>query len=108
MAILKTKTLNPLQFVLGELLKTNLILISIKDGTIPDGTPVKDCMEYFRRTIPAGTSYLLFTQIDGNLTQCPSSAFSTQDMVAFHVNESIETDPDPVTSERVVTSGGPF
>jgi len=94
--------------MLGQLLKNNLMLIKIKEGTIPTETPVKECMEYFSRTIPAGTSYLLFTQIDGNLTQCPSSAFSTQDMVAFHVNESTDTDTDPVDSERVVSAGGLF
>ena len=108
MAVLKTKTVNPLQFILGELLKNNLMLIKIKQGTIPEDTPIKDCMEYFRRTIPAGTSYLLFTQNDGNLTQCPSSNFSTQDMVAYHIHESIETDSEPVASQRIVSSGGLF
>ena len=104
MAVTKYKTINPLQFILGQVLKNNLILVRFKNGVMPEDAPVKDCMEYFNRTIPAGTSYLLFTQTEANLIECPSSNFGTQDMVAFHVYEDTEVDSEPVDSERIIAT----
>lgn len=108
MAVTKTKTINPLQFILGNLLKNNLMLIKLKEEAIPEDTPIKDCMDYFKTTIPAGTSYLLFTQIEANLIECPTSSFGTQDMEAFYVSEGEESDSDPITAERIVASGKLF
>jgi hypothetical protein len=108
MGITKTKVINPLQFILGNVLKNNLIMIKLKEEAIPDDTPLKDCMDYYNSTIPAGTSYLLFTQIEANLIECPTSSFGTQDMEAFYVSEGEESDTDPIPSERIVASGKLF
>ena len=90
MSVNITKTINPLQFILGNLLHNNLVLINLKQEAIPEGTPLADCTDYFDRTIPAGTSYLLFNQIEVSLIECAASNLSTQGMEVFNIIDGRE------------------
>ena len=104
MAITKTKQINPMKFVLGELTGSNLMVVSLKQDAIPAGTPVGECMDYLERTLPAGTSYLIFTMFETNLTQCPTSVFDVGDTEAFQVNVSSDSVAAPVSGSRVTAA----
>jgi hypothetical protein len=99
MSVEITKTINPLQFILGNILRNNLVLINLKTEAIPEGTPLADCTDYFNRTIPAGTSYLLFNQIEGSLMECAASNFSMQGMEVFNIVDGGES-PGAIAQTR--------
>jgi len=85
-----TKTINPLYFILQNILKNNLSIIKLKTEAIPEGTDLRACFSYLKKTIPAGTSYLIFTEKTSTLLECPASCVDTEDMVAFYVAEDTE------------------
>lgn len=102
------KIVNPLQLLVGNLFGRNLMLIKLKAAAIPAGTPVTECMDYFGRTLPAGTTYLLFTEVEGNLSECPGASCSMLETTAFRVKEGSESRTVPVTAERTAAAGGVF
>jgi hypothetical protein len=102
------KYVNPLQLVTGNLLRPNLLLIKLKQAAIPAGVPLKACMDYFRKTLPAGTSYLLFSQQENNLISCPSAAVTEGATTAFRLVTGTESSATPVAAERLVAAGEIF
>lgn len=106
--ITQIKMVNPLQLLLGQLMKNNLVLVRLKPGTIPVGTPVGECLAWLDRAMPAGTAYLLFGEAEANLLQFDSSSVRTGETTAFTVRTGAELDTVPVDAERLVAGDGPF
>ena len=108
MTIHTQKTINPLQFILGNVLGTNLSLLKIKAAAIPSGTPLQECFDYFSKTLPAGTSYLLFAQGDTTLVEYPSSKIDTQNMSTFYVAAPGTTPVTKIQTGRLKSASSLF
>jgi len=106
MAHIATKTVNPLQLVAGSALRNNLCIVRFKEGAVPAAAPVREALACLRRTVPAGTAYLLFSSSEAILTECPEADFSMEDMQAFEVNVSTELVAAPAATGAMRASAG--
>jgi len=102
------KTVNPLQFVAENILRQNTTLVSIKEECIPADVPLEACMDYFRRTIPAGTSCLIFSQATVTVLQMPSTDFLSGDTEAFYLGTGRKDGGSISNTSRITGAGATF
>ena len=57
-------TINPLQFVLQQLMRNNLILVKVRVAALPARAPGLQLIRYLRDIVPPHTTYIVFVEIE--------------------------------------------
>lgn len=91
-----------MQHMVVPLMNTNTMVISVKQGVVKKDVPAKDCLEFLDRTIPAGTSYLIFTQMTDTLQTDAGNCIEDIGGTAGYGNYDETPIQHPVIAEHLI------
>lgn len=100
-------TVNPLQFMLGNLMRNNVFLIVLKPDQFPSKSPGISLFSYLRRALPPHTTYLVYVEINAGTEYIDysDSQLLTEDEQFFDVPDGVVLDLiDPSFVEEFVTA----
>ena len=77
-------TVNPLQFMLANLMKNNVFLVVLRPSQFPGDSPGVSYFNYLRRAMVPHTTYLVYVEVDAGLEYIDySDALSMDDAISF-------------------------
>ena len=83
-------------------MNTNTLVAKLKQGVLRKEVPAKDCFSFLDMTIPAGTSYLLFTQTADTLQTDAGACISDQGGEAGYGNTGDAGILHPAVTEHII------
>ena len=96
------KNINPMQHMVVSLMNTNTMVMVVKQGVVKRDVPTKDCLDFLDRTIPAGTSYLIFTQTTDTLQTEAGNCMEDIGGIAGYGNSESGGMLHPVITEHII------
>ena len=100
--IIYYKDINPMQHMVVSLMNTNSMVIRFKQGVLKKEVPTKDCLDFLNMTIPAGTSYLIFSQTTDTLQTEAGDCMEDIAGTAGYINEGDEGIIHPPIAEHLI------